>query len=110
MRTDLNVPYSEKDLAKSMGARWDGSRKIWYVENVEDLEKFWKWMPQRHTGGASAPGAGAPGSASKKPATAGRDGRARAGSGATTSKHVVHCGCFHILPWEHCEHSRVAAG
>jgi ribonuclease HI len=28
----LNVPYSEKDEAKQMGAKWDKSKKRWYIE------------------------------------------------------------------------------
>lgn len=26
----LNVPFAEKDLAKKLGAKWDGSLKKWY--------------------------------------------------------------------------------
>jgi hypothetical protein len=45
MRVDLKVPYSQKDEAKRKGARWDAGRKVWYVENVEDLSPFLQWMP-----------------------------------------------------------------
>ena len=45
MRVDLQVPYSQKDKAKRLGARWDAARKRWYVENVEHLGKFLQWMP-----------------------------------------------------------------
>ena len=44
-RTDLQVPFSEKDEAKSLGARWDASNKTWYVPENIDLSKFQKWMP-----------------------------------------------------------------
>ena len=27
----LNCPYSEKDLVKSLGARWDADARKWYV-------------------------------------------------------------------------------
>ena len=30
-RQYLKVPYSEKDVAKSKGARWDPTKKQWYV-------------------------------------------------------------------------------
>lgn len=30
MNTYLNVPYAQKDAAKSHGARWDAQRKQWY--------------------------------------------------------------------------------
>ena len=45
MRTNLKVPYEEKDDAKKLGARWDAARKTWYVENVENIAKFMRWMP-----------------------------------------------------------------
>jgi len=39
----LNVPFKEKDEAKSHGARWNPSGKHWYIpEGVED-EPFAKW-------------------------------------------------------------------
>ena len=46
MRTDLHVPYPEKDEAKRLGARWDPTRQVWYVENKENLEPFLRWMPK----------------------------------------------------------------
>ena len=46
MRVDLKVPFREKDLAKKRGARWDPARRVWYVENVENLRKFMCWMPE----------------------------------------------------------------
>lgn len=27
----------------------------------------------------------------------------------TKSAYVPHCGCYHVLPWEHCEHTERAA-
>ena len=49
MRINLKVPYEEKDEAKRFGARWDLARKVWYIENLEDLTKFLKWMPDHLT-------------------------------------------------------------
>jgi hypothetical protein len=49
MRTNLQVPYAEKDLARRRGAHWDKGRKVWYVENVEDLGPFLRWMPAHLT-------------------------------------------------------------
>jgi hypothetical protein len=43
--TILNVPYSEKDEAKSKGARWDPQKKKWYVPDGIDLQLFKKWLP-----------------------------------------------------------------
>lgn len=44
MRINLDCPYSEKDDAKRLGARWDMARKTWYVENPEDLTLFARWI------------------------------------------------------------------
>ncbi len=42
-RTWLQVPYSEKDEAKALGARWDKGQKAWFVE-TQDLSAFQKWI------------------------------------------------------------------
>ena len=44
MRVDLYVPFSQKDLAKSKGARWDAERKTWYVIDPLDMKAFALWM------------------------------------------------------------------
>ena len=41
----LNVPFAKKEEAKSLGAKWDGERKKWYMEKdskrlAEALSKF----------------------------------------------------------------------
>jgi hypothetical protein len=45
IRVDLRVPYSEKDEAKALGARWDPSIKKWYVlsNNVHYNELIDRW-------------------------------------------------------------------
>lgn len=42
----LNVPFVEKDQAKSLGARWDGVSKKWYIPDgfSGDEGVFAKWM------------------------------------------------------------------
>lgn len=45
MRTDLKVPFSEKEEAKSLGARWDAIRKTWFIENGSFMPNFTKWLP-----------------------------------------------------------------
>jgi hypothetical protein len=40
----IDVPYGEKDEAKSVGARWDSARKKWYVPDKRDYSKFQKWI------------------------------------------------------------------
>jgi len=48
MRIDLNVPYSEKDEARKLGARWDAKRQLWYLEEAVNLGDFLKWMSSLH--------------------------------------------------------------
>lgn len=52
----LNVPFSEKDAAKRLGARWSPSAKKWYVQDVERLDPFMKWIDDRLKRPASVPG------------------------------------------------------
>ncbi len=46
-RVDLRVPYSEKDDAKALGARWDASIKKWYTlsnnPHFNELMERWKY-------------------------------------------------------------------
>lgn len=42
-RIYINVPFPEKDEAKDLGARWDRSKKSWYVPIGVDRSKFEKW-------------------------------------------------------------------
>ena len=47
-KTYLNVPYKEKNLAKSYGAKWDGQKKLWYAPEGTDLVPLRQWMtPER---------------------------------------------------------------
>lgn len=43
-RTDLRVPFAEKDEAKSLGARWDPEQRVWYVPSGNDPAPFARWM------------------------------------------------------------------
>ena len=52
MRINLVVPYSEHELAKKRGARWDPARKTWYVE---DLSIFFQWAPEKFAKTTSGP-------------------------------------------------------
>lgn len=45
MRINLNVPFSDKDIAKRRGAKWDDANKVWYIVNQTDLEIFIDWIP-----------------------------------------------------------------
>lgn len=100
MRTNLQVPFAEKDDAKRLGARWDPARKVWYVENKADLSPFARWLP---AAGAAAAGPAAPArsSAARKPAAA---GTLIVGSRYVESPRVCDC-----LAWEVCDKCRATA-
>lgn len=49
----LTVPYAEKDAAKTLGARWNPTRRRWYVPDGVATEPFAKWLD-----GAAVPEAG----------------------------------------------------
>ena len=44
MRTELDVPFSHKDEAKALGAKWDRAKKIWYVPDGVNPEPFAAWL------------------------------------------------------------------
>lgn len=85
MRVDLVVPYEEKSQAKARGAQWDAARKVWYVQDIEYLEPFLRWMKSGYTKPHS----------SKNGASATKDSPLK----------IIGCDCIHIPPWEHCTHS-----
>ena len=41
---NLKVPFSEKDQAKSLGARWNAELKLWYVPIGVESAPFAKWF------------------------------------------------------------------
>lgn len=51
-RIDLVVPFpepaEERQKAKAAGARWDGERKVWYVEKGFDLTRVEAWLPKQN--------------------------------------------------------------
>jgi|GEM_PF-379325 len=40
----LKVPFSEKDEAKALGARWNAEQKLWYVPQGLEAAPFAKWF------------------------------------------------------------------
>lgn len=42
--TYLKVPYSEKESAKDLGAKWDPNEKLWYVPRGIELDDFSRWL------------------------------------------------------------------
>lgn len=47
---DLKVPYADKDEAKALGARWEPSRRCWYVPDGADVRPFKRWIPAPDVG------------------------------------------------------------
>lgn len=92
MRTNLQVPFSEKDEAKRLGARWDPARRVWYVQNVPDLSAFARWLSSTGTEAAAPASQGKAGGPSK-PATA--------ASLVKVGAHYFELSCD-CLPWEGC--------
>jgi hypothetical protein len=44
MRVNLKCPFSEKDQAKALGAKWDASEKTWFVIDPPDMRPFMRWL------------------------------------------------------------------
>ncbi|WMW66348.1 zincin-like metallopeptidase domain-containing protein [Nitratidesulfovibrio liaohensis] len=44
-KTYLSVPFSEKDLARQAGARWDRKEKLWFAPAGADLAALERWLP-----------------------------------------------------------------
>ena len=92
MRTNLKCPYEEKDEAKRLGARWDATRKTWYIENVEDLTPFMRWI--KTTTHHWTPGQSKQAPKVRKPER----------PSITGAEAPEHCGCD-ALPWDDCIHT-----
>lgn len=99
MRTNLKVPFAEKDAAKKLGARWDAARKLWYVDGITDMAPFSKWAPTPHDGAASS-------EAPVRSATGSKD--QSAGCVIVGTKYVAQTRVCECLPWDDCEKCRVA--
>ena len=94
MRINLVTPFAEKDAAKALGARWDATKKLWYIVDVADLTPFLRWIPDLD--------------AAKVTETASVEGDApiklSAGIITTSNLKVPHCGCT-VHAWADCPHS-----
>jgi hypothetical protein len=42
--TPLNVPFTDKDRAKALGAQWHADQKLWVVPAGRDLTPFSTWL------------------------------------------------------------------
>ena len=100
MRLNLKVPFAAKDEAKKLGARWDATRKLWYVEGKDDLAPFSKWSPTAHddAGGDDLSQMSAP--AKRQQAT----GKVYVGSDYVERARICLC-----LPWDVCDKCRATA-
>lgn len=100
MRLNLKVPFAEKDQAKKLGARWDAARKLWYIEDQEDLAAFSRWSPSPHDASAGAVQAQKRAPASKQ---------ASSGYVHVGSRYVEHPRVCDCLPWDVCDKCRATA-
>lgn len=55
----LTVPYAEKDEAKALGARWNPTKRRWYVPDGVATAPFAKWAAAGAEAPAGARGASA---------------------------------------------------
>lgn len=108
----LNVPYSEKDKVKALGARWDATPRQWYVPEGVLLTPFEPWLPEFKP---DQPVETAP--VPKNQATGKAPGKARLSDPAVqargdridTIQGKVITGPLYVdlshdcIPWEHCE-------
>ncbi|MHB8478259.1 MAG: DUF5710 domain-containing protein [Steroidobacteraceae bacterium] len=44
IETPLNVPFTDKDRAKALGAQWHADQKLWVVPAGRDLTPFSTWL------------------------------------------------------------------
>lgn len=103
MRINLTTPFAEKDQAKALGARWDGTRKVWYISDVADLTPFLRWIPDL----AAASQTQAKASSRSSPQTS----PSRIAAAAITTRpqqKLGGCDCA-VLPWEPCAHTKPEA-
>ncbi|WP_430735331.1 zincin-like metallopeptidase domain-containing protein [Halodesulfovibrio aestuarii] len=45
-KTYLAVPFSQKNAAKKLGAKWDGKKKSWYAPEGADMTDLDQWLPK----------------------------------------------------------------
>jgi Domain of unknown function (DUF5710) len=104
MRINLVTPFADKDKAKALGARWDATRKVWYVVDVADLSPFMRWIPDMDT--ALEDVAASSSTRPIKPTLQGTSAAKDASPGVTTrsDRQVPGCTCA-VLPWDDCAHT-----
>ena len=63
----LRVPYSEKNMAKQAGAKWDRMTKHWYIDNPLLQQKVKRWLHREKPAVKQEGSAGTHGAATKSP-------------------------------------------
>lgn len=102
MRINLKTPFAEKDAVKTLGARWDVTKKLWYIVDVTDLTPFLRWIPNMDAekdGSDVAQQTPIPSNASAN--------LTKAPAQPKSVNDVPHCGCD-VLPWDDCVHTAIA--
>lgn len=100
MRINLVTPFAEKDAVKALGARWDATKKCWYIVDVAGLTPFARWIPNMDAAvdvSGGTPKVTKPKAVPTLPAAA----------PAKLLNDVADCGCD-VLPWDDCEHTAKA--
>lgn len=101
MRINLVTPFAEKDAVKALGARWDATKKLWYVVDVADLTPYLRWIPNLEAA-TEKPGEVSPPQLKKPKSVAPEQAMA-----SFSTKPVIlvpDCGC-NVLPWDDCVHT-----
>lgn len=44
----LEVPYSEKEQVKGLGAWWDPVAKKWFIPKGREVQPFQQWLPDKN--------------------------------------------------------------
>lgn len=96
MRINLVTPFAEKDAVKALGARWDASKKLWYIVDVADLTPFLRWIPNMETAMNDSDAASKTTKSKNAPPKP-----------TKLVNAVPHCGC-NVRPWEDCVHTAIA--
>lgn len=101
MRINLVTPFAEKDAVKALGARWDSTKKTWYIVDIEDLTPFLRWIPNSGTTTENSVDG-----ATRQPTVSQKVPIQKTNRNAIAKpvNQVPHCGC-NVLPWEHCTHT-----
>jgi hypothetical protein len=102
MRINLVTPFAEKDAVKALGARWDVTKKCWYIVDVKDLTPFARWVPNMKD--AVDVSGTSPKVTKPKPSPRTSSKAPLAKGSAESGNDAADCGCD-VLPWEDCVHT-----